>query len=266
GQPGQGPGAGVVPADVAEDAGAAARRLRDPGGAAAGGEGGDGGPGVGRAGGGGLLGGRFVAVGDHGALALVGHGHGDRGVPAGDGAGGAEVDALALLEGVPAVLAVVVVAEGRREGGAQAEAGQGGGHVGDAAGAGAHAARPGLGAAHGGGVEAGEDDVEEDGAGEVDVAARIGGGGQGGQRVEVGAAVRPTRPAGGGVVAASVSARHGGRHHDALPDMVRIRPVCTTAPTSPRRSPREPLPPGGTGPGRGFGDRCYPATRSANQM
>ena len=95
-----------------------------------------------------------------------------------------EVDALALLEGVPAVLAVVVVAEGRGERGAQAEPGQRGGHVGDAAGAGAHAAGPGLGAAHGGAVEAGEDDVEEDRAGQVDVAGRVLRGAQRQQRVD----------------------------------------------------------------------------------
>ncbi len=43
GEPGEVPGAGVVPADVGEDPGALARGLRDPGGLLAGGEGGDGG-------------------------------------------------------------------------------------------------------------------------------------------------------------------------------------------------------------------------------
>ena len=67
----------------------------------------------------------------------------------------------------------MVVAEGRRERRLQAEPGQRGRHVRDAAGARPHAAGPGLGAAHRGGVEPGEDDVEEDGAGEVDVPGRV---------------------------------------------------------------------------------------------
>jgi hypothetical protein len=67
----------------------------------------------------------------------------------------------------------VVVAEGRRQGGPEAEPGQRGRHVRDAARARSHAAGPGLGAADRGGVEPGEDDVEEDGAGEVDVPGRV---------------------------------------------------------------------------------------------
>ncbi len=168
------PAAALVPSHVREDPRAAPGGLADPLLAAAGSQRGHGRAGPGRAlreGPGARRRRGLVTVRDHRALALVGHRDGDGAVPAGDGVRHGQVDALALFEGVPAVLAVVVVPEGGGQRGAQTEPGQGGGHVGDAAGAGAHAARPGLRTAHRGGVEAGEDDVEEDGSGQEDVTA-----------------------------------------------------------------------------------------------
>src|SRR5699024_8196159 len=145
-----------------------------------------GGSGVGRAGdeGGERLG-QVVAVGGHGPVALRGDGDGEGGVEVGEAARGRQVDALLVRHGVPHPVGVGVVPEAGHQPGAQAEAGGGGGEVGDPAGARTHALGPQLLAGAGQAVHAGEDDVEEDGAGEQHVQRRIRGGALGGQRVPV---------------------------------------------------------------------------------
>ena len=112
----------------------------------------------------------------------------------------------------------------------QPEPGQRSRHVGHPPGAGSHTARPGLGAADRGAGEAGEDDVQEDRAGEEDVALGIPGGTQPAQWVDGPVVVDPVVVHHRAVVPdhRRVVADH---HpvvvdHRALPGCDAIRPVC----------------------------------------
>ena len=114
-----------------------------------------------------------VTVGHHAAVATDRHRHGDRRVPVVEPPREAEVDVLLLLERAPAEVAVVVVTERRDEGGPQAEPAGRHGQVGDPARARAHALGPDLGPRAGDLRQAGEDDVEEDRAGQDHVEGRV---------------------------------------------------------------------------------------------
>ena len=115
----------------------------------------------------------LVTVADHGPLALVRHRDGDR-------ASASRRRSATTVRSMPSPCSrlsqqyspYVVVPEGGGQRRPQPEPGQGGGHVGDTTGAGPHAARPGLGPPHGGAVQPREDDVEEDGPRQIDVAGR----------------------------------------------------------------------------------------------
>ena len=125
-----GPGAGGVPAHVGEDQGALVAGQVGPRRPVAGAERlgqvevDEHGPGARRAAD--HLGGRHrrvVPVGDHAAVPVDRHRDGHRRVPALEPAGPLQVDVLLLGQGAPAEVGVVVVAERRGQGGAQARAG-----------------------------------------------------------------------------------------------------------------------------------------------
>src|SRR5699024_9550102 len=105
-----------------------------------------------------------------------------------------------------------VVAESGHQAGAQPEPGGRGGEVGDPAGAGAHALGPQLLAGPGQALDAGEDDVEEDGARQQHVQRRVLGGALGGKRVPgvaCGAAGGVGRGRGAGAGGASCAGARG---------------------------------------------------------
>ena len=113
-----------------------------------------------------------VPVRDHAAVAVLRHGDRDRGMPVLEAPRTAEVDALVLLQQLPAPAPVDIVAEDGGERGGEPEAAGRDGEVGDAARRRPHALCPDLRARARRAVEVGEDDVEEDGAREDHIESR----------------------------------------------------------------------------------------------
>ena len=94
-------------------------------------------------------------------------------MPTGDVSRVAEVDAFLNAQRLPAVVAVQILAERGCQGGRQSESRACDGQVRYAARAGPHAGGPHLGTGPRGGLQADEDDVEEDDSGEEDIELRV---------------------------------------------------------------------------------------------